>query len=459
MHYAIVDIETTGGYAASNGIIEISILVSDGKQVIDSFECLVNPNQEIPWFIQKLTGISNEMVRDAVQFEEVAERIHGLLQDKVFVAHNVNFDYSFVKSHLEYHGFPLQTKKLCTIRMARQIFPGHRSYSLGNLCHSLSIPIANQHRAGGDAAATASLLHLLLENDAKGCIANSLKRGTGEQSYPPNVNKDDFARLPHSPGVYYFHDNKGAVVYVGKAKDIKKRVNSHFANNGDGRQRQNFIRHVHAITFRETATELMAAILESTEIKKLWPRFNNAQKNQEEAFGIFMYEDQNGYMRLAVEKKRRHSYPIYTFHYKVDAFGVLRKLVKEYSLCPKLCFIQTDHDGCLGIQESYCQGACEKKEEPSVYNQRILNAIASLTQRPSYLVLDKGLNEQDLSCIMVIRGNFFGMGYLPRNVEQLTMETVSAYIQPYKDNSYIRTLLRSHFSQNPTQVRMLQDNG
>lgn len=457
MLYAVVDIETTGSYAASNGIIEISIVVSDGQQVVDRFECLMNPNQEIPWFIQKLTGINNEMVSNAVQFEEVAHRIHAMLADKVFVAHNVNFDYSFVKSHLEYHGYQLQTKKLCTIRLARQIFPGHPSYSLGNLCHSLGIDLKNQHRAGGDAAATTSLLHMLLANDSKGVINNSLKRGTGEQSLPPNVKREDFDRLPSVPGVYYFHDGKGNVVYVGKAKDIRKRVNSHFANNGDGRQRQNFLRYVHSITFQPTATELMAAILESTEIKKLWPRFNNAQKNQEDVFGIFMYEDQNGYMRLAIEKKRKSSSPIYTFHYKVDGYGVMRKLVREFSLCPKLCFIQTSKDACQGVEEHYCSGACEKKEDPSAYNNRILQAIASLTQRPSYVVLDKGMTTDDVSCIMVLKGNFFGMGYLPKNVADITVEAVSEYIQPYKDNSYIRTLLRSHLTQFPSQVRLLTD--
>jgi DNA polymerase-3 subunit epsilon len=459
VQFAVVDIETTGGYAASNGIIEISIHITDGKMVLDHFETLINPNQEIPWYIQKLTGISNEMVQRAVQFEQVAKKIHTMLEGRIFVAHNVNFDYSFVKSHLEYHGYQLQCKKLCTIRMARQIFPGFPSYSLGNLCYSLGIEIKNMHRAGGDSAATTTLLHQLLAKDEKGIIANALKRGTGEQCYPPNVKKDDFLKLPPAPGVYYFHDQKGNVVYVGKAKDIKKRVNSHFTNNGDGKQRQNFMRYVYSISYQQTATELMAAILESTEIKKLWPRFNNAQKNQEDLYGIFMYEDQNGYMRLAIEKKRRHSHPIYTFHYKVDAFGVLRKLVKEFQLCPKLCFIQTDKSECQGIEETYCKGACKKTEQPSTYNHRILEAIASLTHKPSYVVLDSGLTEKEISCIMVVNGSFFGMGYLPANLDNITVDTVTPYIKPYKENSFIRTLLRTHFNQFQSQVRILQGAG
>jgi DNA polymerase-3 subunit epsilon len=247
------------------------------------------------------------------------------------------------------------------------------------------------------------------------------------------------------------------VVYVGKAKDIRKRVSSHFSNNSDSKQKQNFVHHIHAISFQPTATELMACILESTEIKRLWPAFNNAQKKPEEVFGIFMYEDQAGYMRLAIEKKRKHANPIYTFHYKVDGHGVIRKLMQEFELCPKLCFMQTDNDPCQGVVDDHCKGACEKTETPQAYNQRVLQAIASLTARPSYIVIDQGLNEEELSCIMVIKGSFFGMGYLPKDFNTITEAAIAEYIKPYKENSYIRTLLNTHIVSFPEQVKFLSN--
>jgi DNA polymerase-3 subunit epsilon len=453
--YAIVDIETTGGYAAANGIIEISIKVFDGEKVVEEFETLVNPNQAIPKYIQGFTGINNEMVQDAPVFEEIAEKVYTYLQGNVFVAHNVNFDYSFIKSHLEFYGYSFNAKKLCTVRLARQIFPGFPSYSLGNLCNSLDIDLTNRHRAGGDANATVILFKRLLDSDSKGIIQASLQRNSKEAILPPNVPKAHFDALPKTSGVYYFHDQKGKVVYVGKAKNIRSRVNSHFSNNSDGRQKQNFVRNVHAITFQSTATELMAAILESTEIKRLWPVFNTSQKRQEEAFGIFVYEDQKGYMRLAIEKKRKYSTPLYTFHYKVDGYGVLRKLMRDFSLCPKLCFVQTDNEQCIGIIEQYCHGACEKKEAVQAYNERVLQAIASLTKRTSYVVIDKGLSENELSCIMVEQGAFFGMGYLPRNIEKISRSSIQEYIKPYKENSYIRTLLLSHATNYPSQITSL----
>jgi DNA polymerase-3 subunit epsilon len=454
--YAIVDIETTCGYAAANSIIEICIKVFNGERVIEEFETLVNPDQAIPRYIQGFTGINNEMVQDAPRFEEIAEKVYTCLQGNVFVAHNVNFDYSFIKSHLEFYGYSFNAKKLCTVRLSRQIFPGLPSYSLGNLCTSLEIDLNNRHRAGGDASATVILFKKLLANDVKGAIQTSLNRNSKEAVLPPNVPKAHFDALPKNPGVYYFHDQKGKVIYVGKAKNIRSRINSHFSNNSDSKQKQNFIRNVHAISFQPTATELMAAILESTEIKRLWPVFNTSQKRQEEVFGIFVYEDQNGYMRLAIEKKRKYSTPIYTFHYKVDGHGVLRKLMKEFFLCPKLCFIQTDTEKCIGIIDEYCHGACEKMEATKQYNERVLKAIASITQRPSYLVIDKGLSENELSCIMVDQGSFFGMGYLPKNLENISRPTIQEYIKPYKENSYIRTLLLSHTSNFPSQIKVLE---
>ncbi|TCZ74134.1 exonuclease domain-containing protein [Flaviaesturariibacter aridisoli] len=455
MEYAIVDIETTGGYAAGNGITEISIQVFDGRRVIDRYESLVNPGMSIPRYIQGFTGIDDEMVRRAPFFEEIAEDVYRYLDGRVFVAHNVNFDYSFVKSQLEHCGYALQGKKLCTVRLARQIFPGHPSYSLGNLCHTLGIELQNRHRAGGDAAATAELFIRLIEADERGVIDKSLKKTSKEQTLPPHVPVEDFKALPGCPGVYYFHDNKGKVVYVGKAKNIRSRVNSHFSNNSDSRQKQNFLRSVHRITCQPTATELMAAILESTEIKRLWPAFNQAQKKPEDTFGIFAYEDQAGYLRLAIEKRRRNTNPIYTFHYKVDGQGAIRRLVREFSLCPKLCFLQTDNEGCHGVTEAWCQGACEKREAPTPYNERVREAIAALTRRPSYVVIDQGMNEEESSCILVERGDFFGMGYLPRDLQQMSLEALKEYLQPYKDNSTIRTLLNSYIVHNPAQVHHL----
>ncbi|HUM65297.1 MAG TPA: exonuclease domain-containing protein [Chitinophagaceae bacterium] len=450
--YAIVDIETTGGYAQANGITEISIHVFDGEKIVDKYETLINPRQPIPYYIQSMTGITNDMVENAPVFEEVAGEVYQLLHDKVFVAHNVNFDYSFVKSHLAASQYNLNTKKLCTVRLSRKIFPGLPSYGLGNLCHALDIPITNRHRAGGDSEATAKVFRLLLENDRENLVEKSLQRNSKEQILPPNVPKEHFAQLPYTPGVYYFHNEKGKIIYVGKAKNIRYRINSHFSNNSQSRQKQNFLKHTHGISFQPCATELMAHILESTEIKKLWPVFNYSQKNAESVYGIFLYEDQNGYFRLAIEKNRGGLRPVHTFHYLTDGHSMLRKMIREHNLCPKLCFLQTSTGTCEGIHGQYCHGACEQKESPGSYNARVQEAIGSLSTRNSFAIIDDGLNAGEKSCVLVWEGMFYGMGYIPSDTQVSVPETIRDLVTPYKENLFIRNLVTGYAARYPEKV-------
>ena len=450
--YAIVDIETTGSYATANGITEAAIHVFDGEKVIEKFETLINPLQPIPRYIQSFTGISDEMVADAPQFKDVAETIHHILNRNIFIAHNVNFDFSFLKSKLLRAGLDLTSKKLCTVRLSRKIFPGFPSYSLGNLCHSLKIKINNRHRAGGDAEATVEVFKKLLKNDTEDFIAKSLHRNSKEQILPPNVPKKYFDQLPATPGIYYFHNSKGKIIYIGKAVNIRSRVNSHFSNNSDGRQKQNFVSHIHPISFQSCATELMAQVLESAEIKRLWPQFNNSQKNREDVLGIFSYEDQNGYLHLVIEKNKKNLEPVCTFQYMAEGHSILRKIIESFYLCPKLCFLYKGSDPCTGIKDKTCNGACIKKEKPVSYNKRVKKAIAELKTQPSFAILDKGLQEEELSCILVENGKFFGMGYLPAETQTNDLEFVKDFLTPYKENNFIHHLLMGYRSKYPSKI-------
>lgn len=450
--YAIVDIETTGGYAAANGITEISIHVFDGAAVTEKYETLINPGQPIPYYIQSMTGITDKMVATAPRFEEVAEKIFQLLQDKIFIAHNVNFDYSFVKSHLKTAGFELNTKKLCTVRLSRKIIPGLASYSLGKLCQSLGITIHDRHRAGGDTAATVQVFQLLLLKDKEQHIQKSLQRNSKEAILPPNVPKAHFEQLPYTPGVYYFHNAKGKVVYVGKANNIRYRVNSHFSNNSESRQKQNFMQHVYAISYQDCGTELMACILESTEIKKKWPAFNSSQKRWEDVYGIYLYEDQNGYYRLAIDKNRKGLNPVHTFHYLVDGHAIIRKLINDFGLCPVLCFMQKDTGRCEGINEGVCEGACEKKETPAAYNKKVEQACNALRKQPSFAIIDNGITGNDRSCVLICDGSFYGMGYIPADVTIINTAQLKEYLTVYKENSYIRNLVNGFAARFPSKV-------
>jgi DNA polymerase-3 subunit epsilon len=453
--YAIVDIETTGSYAAANGITEICIQIFDGEKVIERFDSLVNPLQSISPYIQAMTGITNEMVVSAPTFDEIAHRVYELLQDNIFVAHNVNFDYSFVRSQLQYAGYQYDAQRLCTVRLSRKIFPGFQSYSLGRLCQSLQIRHQNQHRAGGDTDATVILFKKLLENDKDGLIDKSLKRASKEQVLPPNVPKTDFDKLPYTAGIYYFHDEKGNVVYVGKAKNIRYRVSSHFSNNSSGRQRQNFLRYVYSISYEECGTELMAAIKESSEIKRLWPRFNASQKKKEDLYAIISYEDRSGYLRLAVDKVKRGADILGSYHHIENAKAALRQLVTDFSLCPKMCFLNEELFEEKGHQ-SVCRGACTGQEAASDYNLRVLEAIEQLKNQPSFAIIDKGVDPEEKSCILVWKGRFYGMGFIGSDIQIEDAASFKDYVIPHKENSAITNMLFNYAKRYPQKVLMLR---
>jgi DNA polymerase-3 subunit epsilon len=448
--YAIVDIETTGGHAHANGITEIAIVIHNGVNVTQRYQQLVNPGMPIPVYIQALTGISQELVKNAPPFRDIAHEVYALLHDKIFVAHNVNFDYSFLKFHLAASGFDLNCRKLCTVRLGRKIWPGLPSYSLGKFTRQMGVEITDRHRAGGDAEATAILFGMMLANDKEGHIRASLNRVSKEQSLPPHLPGEQVEALPHTPGVYYFHNGKGKVVYVGKARNLKKRVTSHFSNNSPGRQKQDFLRSIHQVSYQECGTELMAFILESVEIRRLWPEHNRAQKRFSHAWGFYLFEDQNGYLRIGIDRKRKYSFPVYTFHSVGDGHNLLRSLISDFNLCPKLCFVQRNRQPCTGKGEHTCFGACEGTEDAASYNLRVQEAITRLQAAlPTYALFGQGRSLAEDSCILIEKGQFYGMGYLPKNSRITDPDSLKPALTPYPGNDYIRNMVHHYAEQNP----------
>lgn len=450
MEFAIVDIETTGGYANGNGITEISIQVHDGQRIVQQYETLINPEQSIPYYIRGLTGITDEMVANAPTFEEVAEKIFSVLQGRVFVAHNVNFDFSFVKAALAVAGFELTSPKLCTIRLSRKIFPGLPSYSLGNLCGSLDIHINNRHRAGGDALATAKLFELLLANDKEQLIKKFIKKNSKERILPPNVPVAQFDKLPETPGVYYFHDQKGKPVYVGKAVNIKKRVTSHFSNNGTGKQKQEFLRSIFSITYEECGNELMALILESHQIKQLWPAFNRAQKHFSPAFGIYNYQDQRGFNRLCIEKVRKGIRPIISLNGMDEGYSLLRQISSEFKLCLRLTGVATNSENC---EQKNCDCLYDKKTNIDAYNKRLQDALNKLNTQQSFVITETGRRPEELALVVVENGTFSKMGYVPATgFSTQKVPDILPQLTSYKENFTIRQLISSYTSLHPERV-------
>jgi len=446
--YAIVDIETTGGNASGSRITEIAIIIHDGTNVLDRFETLVNPQKEIPLPIFALTGINNEMVRDAPLFEDVAEKVMELLEGRIFVAHNVNFDHSFVRHELGRAGLKWTAKqKLCTVRAARKIRPGLPSYSLGNLCRSLDILLENRHRAGGDADATAILLSLLLRWDSDDVIGKMVRKNAQDQRLPPNLPPEDFEQLPEKPGVYYFYSQQRQVVYVGKAKNLKKRVAQHFSGHKITPQRQNFLKDIYSISFEVCATEFMALLLECCEIKKLWPVHNRALKKFDPKFGLYEYEARNGYRYLAIGKLAKHQSYIEMFHSQYDGVNLLLKLTQQFEIDHRFCHYGTIEGEASAVRD------LSNLPDVSEHNSSIDHALDFIAEsRPSFGIIDKGRSADERSCIWIEKGHFYGMGYIASDIGITEASEIKGYVTLHKSNNYIMQLITTFATKYPGKV-------
>ena len=443
--YAIVDIETTGGYADYHRITEIAIYHHDGTRITDKFQTLINPGRNIPHFITGLTGITTNMIKDAPPFEEVSKEIFSWLEGHIFVAHNAHFDYSFLKKEFETQGINWQSKKLCTVRLSRKIIPGLRSYSLGRLAESLGVKIPDRHRAGGDAHATAKIFDILLKRDNTGVIIKALKRNSGETILPPNLPKEEFDKLPAKAGVYYFLDARGNIIYVGKANNIKKRIAGHFTGDAREWNRSNIRNEIHSINFELTGNELIALILESQEIRRLWPKYNLAQKYKTQEWGIYDYEDRTGYLRFCVNEVSRGTRPLITFSSKGDAWSFMWEKVREFELCPKLSGLQLAKGLCFSHQSGTCKGACMGIESVKKYNKKVQKAVDSFFEKGnSVAIIGQGRKMDEHSLVLVENGNYLGFGFFDKSESIADLESARNYIKVSKDNRVVQNLINSY---------------
>lgn len=442
MKFAIVDIETTGGTSYDSRITEVAIFIHDGNQIIDQFHSLVNPQQPIPKYIVGLTGITDEMVSSAPLFSEIAEEIFVKTADCVFVAHNVNFDYSFLRQEFKEVGLDFKRKKLCTVRLSRAIFPGFPSYSLGNLCASLQINIADRHRAVGDASATVTLFELLLANDNDGHIAKALNIRSKEATIPPHLNKEVYDSLPEETGVYYFYNGEGKVIYIGKAIQIKQRIYQHFTSAKGAKLP--FLHEVHDIQYTITGSELAALLLESAEIKKYFPKYNKAQRLSGKFYCLYDYVDQMDVHRLVMGKKANNLNPVMLFNSFDAVRSYLFQMIEQFELCPKCCGLDTNHGPCYAFKEDKCRGVCCDREEVGEYNVRVEAAIQFMKQENGdKIIVDRG-RTRDEKCVVVIKdGEYKGFGFISNDVQIMDVDEAMDYITLYQDNADVQRILRS----------------
>lgn len=441
--YAVVDIETTGGSARLERITEIAVYIHDGTRIIEEFSTLVNPERNIPYFITSLTGITNEMVEHAPRFFEVARRIVELTEGKIFVAHNARFDYSFIRQEFSMLGYNFKRPMLDTVALSRKLIPGHKSYSLGNLCTDLGIEINGRHRASGDALATTRLLELLLEKDRE-LKSGSLIKNRKAARLHPSLNISKLEEIPEEPGVYYFYDEDGDIIYVGKSRNMSERVSSHISNNTSGREME--MRSLIAdISWERTGSELIALLMESAEIKNHKPRFNRAQRRTGFRWGIYSHTDENGYIRFSYRNVRDDEVPLSVFVSRDRARGKLDQIISDYNLCQKLCGMYETDGPCFHRQVSLCRGACCGEESPKSYNERALMALDEFIFRErNFFIIDRGREGEERSAVKIVNGKYAGFGFFCINDVEFGLTAVHDCIRPAADNRDIQVIIRSY---------------
>lgn len=443
--FAVVDLETTGGKPELDGIIELAVCITDGRTVMDTFETLINPLRPIPPFIQRLTGINPDMLEDAPLFDDVAPQLLEMLKGKIFVAHNVAFDYNFIRHHFKLTGTAIDMQRLCTVRYAREVLPGLASYSLGNLCRDLDITVDNRHRALGDALAATEILHRALSSDTDNAWERMLKKEGKRVPLPPNLPAEVYDNLPMTTGVYYMVDEHNTPLYIGKAKNIRKRINQHLQKDLRFKDMKRLFEQVHDITYVETGTELIACLLEAQEIKEHRPPFNYALKRKTAVCSIYRYTDQNGYNRLAPSSAPHKDEPLYSFTTVFEARRFLQYLGRTFGLCEKMLGLQRSQGGCLQQRVGQCQGACIGDLPAFEHNAKFEAALLSLQEmRSNVLIIGPGRRYDERSIVCCERGAYLGFGYVDQDITVQTADMARDYVNPIPNTADAQRIIKTY---------------
>ena len=440
--YAILDIETTGGQYNEEGITEIAIYKHDGHEVIDQFISLVNPEKTIQPFVVKLTGINNAMLRSAPKFYEVAKRIIEITEGCIIVAHNAAFDYRILSTEFRRLGYTFKKPTLCTVELAKKLIPEQPSYSLGKLVRSLGIPIADRHRASGDAMATVKLFKLLLSKDSGKEIVKSYIKTEVKAGMSPKL-LDIVESVPSKTGIYYIHNEKGDLIYIGKSKNIKKRVNQHFT--GTNQKSKKIQRDVYTVTYEETGSELIALLKESEEIKINKPLYNRAQKKSLFTWALYAEKNENGYIKLSIQKADGRKKEITSFTSALEGKNTLFKITEKYNLCQKINGLYDTKKSCFQYDTKQCYGACIDKESSESYNKRVAQFLEESTYTSNnMIVVDRGRTYDERSAILIENGIYKGYCFYDLNYQITNLDILKKLLIPMQNNRDTKNIIQGY---------------
>jgi DNA polymerase-3 subunit epsilon len=378
---AFVDIETTGSHFDRDRITEIGIktLANDQIQV---WEQLINPHTFIPQNIQRLTGISPQMVENQPSFEQIARELKQELEGKIFIAHNARFDYGFIKASFKRIGIDFKPKVLCTVKLSRLLFPDQSRHNLDTIIHAHGLSVSARHRALGDADLLLQFWRVCESKFGKEKLNEVINQLIGNPSLPPNIDKELIDAIPDGPGCYIFYGDNKTPLYIGKSISLRSRVMGHFQGALTQRKEMKLSLQIRDIDWIETSGELGALILESSLIKERMPSMNIKLRRSKDLCGWSLVEDASG--ALAPVMVTHHQLApglqdnLYgLFYSKREAHSCLKAMAKKYHLCEALLGLEKRVEGksCFGYQVKQCGGACLNLTPINLHNLQLKTAL------------------------------------------------------------------------------------
>lgn len=371
-----VDIETNGGNYINGRVIEVAAIRVEQGKIVERFRSLVDPETELPFFITNLTGITNDDVAKAPTFDQIADDLQAVLKDAVFVAHNVRFDYSFLKQEFLRLGIAFSPRQLCTVKLSRALYPQERSHKLESLIQRHGFQFTHRHRAYDDAHVLWQFVQHAAQNFPPEQILAAVAKQLKQPSIPTGIDTELVRGLPEGPGVYIFEDESGRPLYIGKSVNIKKRVLSHFSRDHAEVKEFKIAQQIKHITTHETAGEMAALLLESRLVKELQPIHNRKLRRQSKLTVVRRQRDEAGYDHATIEEcdeitPADSASILAVYPYRSKARSSLSELSKTFELCPKLMGLEKASSSCFMRQLKKCRGACEGAEPPDSYNARL----------------------------------------------------------------------------------------
>jgi DNA polymerase III subunit epsilon len=378
---AFVDLETTGSSHINDHVIEIGIIRVEDNVIVSTYQSLINPQTYLSPFIADMTGITPEELESAPTFRQIREDIVDLLSDCVFVAHNVRFDYGFLRSEFRRQEISFSSKHFCTVKLFRHLYPDLPHHDLDSLITHFELDCPRRHRAFDDAHVLWQFYDKAQTMFSGNILEEAINLAMKKPTLPIGLSNKQLERIPETPGVYVFYDAQGLALYVGKSVNLRDRVMSHFSGDWMSHTDMKISQQISDIETFKTETELEALLLESETIKRLHPVHNRLLRHKRQLVITTHNVNAKGYVQAETQTVDRITPELLNetlvFHKSTkQAKNFLREMCTQFQLCPKMLGLEKGSGACFDYHLGKCEGACVNKENTLRYNIRMMEAFS-----------------------------------------------------------------------------------